>query len=345
MLVIEEGEIMTVTIKDVAKHANVSIATVSRILNNTSVGYSEETKKMVMKAIQDLNYKPNAIARGLINKKTQSIGVLFPDVSSMLTSEVLYGIERAVHESGHSVIVCNTNSSNKKTLDYLQVLYENRVEGLIFVSSFLTEDYYKAIKAMDIPTVLVSTKSQKYPLPYVKVDDKDAAYTATSYLIEKGHRKIAMLSGNPKDPIAGRPRIDGFKAALEDHGLPYDDSILFASDHFFYEDGKEMFTRLMNKNPEVTAVFAASDEIAAGALSAAYQLKIQVPNDISIIGYDNLKIAEMAIPPLTTVEQPLREMGKKAAELLFESMTTGETGQSIIMPHKIIERESVKDNN
>lgn len=333
---------MAVTIKDVAKQANVSIATVSRILNKTSIGYSQETQKLVMEVIKELNYKPNAIARGLINRKTQSIGVLFPDVSSMLSSEILYGIEGVIHSLGHSVIVCNTDSSGQKTLDYLQVLYEKRVEGIIFVSSFLKDEYHEAIESMDIPVVLISTKSRKYSLPYVKVDDKDAAYTATSYLIGKGHKKIAMLSGNRQDVIAGQPRIDGFKAALEDNGLVYDEALVFAAEGFFYEDGKKLFERLIAEKADVTAIFAASDEIAAGALSSAYQLNIKVPDEISIIGYDNLKIAEMAIPPLTTVEQPLREMGKKAAELLLENLTTGETGQSVIMPHRVIERDSVK---
>ncbi|WP_153463003.1 LacI family DNA-binding transcriptional regulator [Sediminibacillus terrae] len=333
---------MKPTIKDVAKHANVSIATVSRILNHTSVGYSAKTEKLVMEAVKELDYRPNAVARGLINNKTQTIGVLFPDVSGMLTSELLYGVEEVAHRLGHSVIFCNTSSSGKKTLDYLQLLSEKRVEGIIFGSSVLTEAYYEAIVAMNVPAVLVSTKSKKYQLPYVKVDDKDAAYTATAYLIQQGHRRIAMLSGNPEDSVAGKPRIDGFKEALRDYGLKGEDSPVYAAEGFSYEDGRSLFARLIEAATGVTAVFAASDEIAVGALSTAYQMNIRVPTELSIIGYDNLKISEMAIPPLTTVEQPLWEMGKKAAELLFEGMETGTPGKSIIMPHRIIERQSVK---
>ncbi|WP_053218423.1 LacI family DNA-binding transcriptional regulator [Virgibacillus senegalensis] len=335
---------MKPTIKDVARHANVSIATVSRILNQTSVGYSKKTEKLVMQAIEELGYRPNAVARGLINNKTQTIGVLFPDVSGMLTSELLYGVEEVTHRLGHSVIFCNTSSSGEKTLDYLQLLSEKRVEGIIFGSSFLTDAYYEAIAAMNVPAVLVSTKSQKHQLPYVKVDDKDAAYAATAHLIKKGHRRIAMLSGNPADIVAGKPRIDGFKEALLDFGLARIDEepLVFAGNGFSYEDGRDLFTRLIKAESDVTAVFAASDEMAIGAMSTAYQMNIRVPDELSIIGYDNLKISEMAIPPLTTVEQPLRAMGRKAAELLFEGMETGATGKSIIMPHRIIERQSVK---
>ncbi|MFB4162465.1 LacI family DNA-binding transcriptional regulator [Alteribacillus sp. JSM 102045] len=334
---------MNPTIKDVAKHANVSIATVSRILNSTSAGYSEKTKERVQAAIKELGYKPNAVARGLINNKTQTIGVLFPDVSSMVTSELLHGIENVTHRLGHSVIVCNTASQGKKTLDYLQLLSEKRVEGILFASEMLTDEYYEAIKAMKVPAVLVSTKSQKHPMPYVKVDDRDASYTATSYLIEKGHRRIGMLSGNPKDIISGLPRIEGFQAALRDHGLLDHGASVFPAKGFSYEDGMEMFKKLRREAEDITAIFAASDEMAVGALASAYKINVKVPDDISIIGYDNIKISEMAIPPLTTLAQPLREMGEKAAELLFETLNTGEASESIMLPHRIVERESVKE--
>ncbi|SDI07128.1 LacI family DNA-binding transcriptional regulator [Alteribacillus bidgolensis] len=334
---------MNPTIKDVAKQANVSIATVSRILNSTSAGYSEKTKERVQAAIKELGYKPNAVARGLINNKTQTIGVLFPDVSGMVTSELLYGIENVTHRLGHSVIVCNTSSQGKKTLDYLQLLSEKRVEGILFASEVLKDEYYEAIEAMKVPAVLVSTKSQKHPLPYVKVDDRDASYAAASYLIEKGHRRIGMLSGSPKDIIAGLPRIEGFQAALRDYELLDQGPSVFSAEGFSYEDGMEMFKKLRSEAEDITAVFAASDEMAVGALASAYKMNVKTPDDISIIGYDNIKISEMAIPPLTTVAQPLREMGEKAAELLFETLKTGESSQNIIMPHRIVERESVKE--
>ncbi|WP_173917602.1 LacI family DNA-binding transcriptional regulator [Halobacillus sp. Marseille-Q1614] len=332
---------MNPTIKDVARHANVSIATVSRILNSTSAGYSEKTKKLVMEAVEELGYKPNAVARGLKNTKTQTIGVLFPDISGMVSSELLHGIEKVAHSLGHSVIVCNTASQGEKTLDYLKLLSEKRVEGILFASEEITDEYYEAIKEMNVPAVLVSTKSHKHPLPYVKVDDRDASYAAASYLINKGHEKIGMISGIKEDPIAGSPRIDGFKAAMRDQ-LGNESPIVVSAQGFSYEDGLTMFEKLMEAAPETTAIFAASDEMAIGAMASAYRMNIKVPEDISVIGYDNLKISEMAIPPLTTLSQPLREMGETAAELLFEALKTGGTTQSIIMPHQIIERESVK---
>ncbi|WP_191562570.1 LacI family DNA-binding transcriptional regulator [Metabacillus idriensis] len=331
---------MTYTIKDVAKKANVSIATVSRILNNQK-GYSEKTKRKVLEAIEELDYHPNAIARGLINKKTSTIGVLFPALSSMLVTELLAGIEKAAHLHGSSVIVCHTESNGSKTMKYLQLLNEKRVDGIIFTSEVLKEEYYEFIQKMNIPLVLLSTESRAYSVPYVKVDDRHAAYSATQYLIKNGHTRIGMISGNRNDLIAGKTRIEGFKNALMDHGLPIQDSQIVYSEGFTFADGMEGLKKLRNQAPGVTAVFTASDEIAFGAISAAFQMGVKIPEDLSIIGYDNLKIAEMSIPPLTSLAQPFYEMGEKAARMIFDMMNGDQLVESRIMPHSIKERSSV----
>ncbi|USK34476.1 substrate-binding domain-containing protein [Bacillus sp. F19] len=331
---------MNYTIKDVAKKANVSIATVSRILNNQK-GYSEKTKRKVLEAIEELDYHPNAIARGLINKKTSTIGVLFPALSSMLVTELLAGIEKAAHQLGSSVIVCHTESNGSKTMKYLQLLNEKRVDGIIFTSEILKEEYYEFIQKMNIPLVLLSTESRAYSVPYVKVDDRHAAYSAAQYLIKKGHTRIGMISGNQNDLIAGKPRIDGFMNALIDHGLPVHDRQIVCSEGFTFADGIEGLKKMRQQAPEVTAIFAASDEIAFGAISEAYQQGIRIPEELSIIGYDNLSIAEMSIPPLTSLAQPFYEMGEKAAKMIFDMINGDQLVESRIMPHSIKERSSV----
>ncbi|WP_256872456.1 LacI family DNA-binding transcriptional regulator [Paenibacillus sp. 79R4] len=192
------------TIKDVAKASGVSVATVSRVLHNLS-GYSDKTKQKVLKAVEELGYQPNAIARGLINKRTQTIGVLVPDVSSSFSSEILHGIEQVANDKGFSVIMCNTDEDGKRTLKYLQVLGEKQVDGVIFTSGSLEDEYYKLLKQMRVPVVLVNTLSHKHAIPYVKVDDRQASYHATEYLIRKGHRDIAMICGTITDAIAGVP--------------------------------------------------------------------------------------------------------------------------------------------
>ncbi|ALC83558.1 LacI family transcriptional regulator [Bacillus gobiensis] len=329
------------TIKDVAQKANVSIATVSRILNNEK-GYGEETRKKVLSVIRELGYQPNAVARGLINKKTQSIGVVFPYVSNMYSGEVLSGIEEAAYKSDFSVVICNTDGQQERTLRNLKMLAEKQVDCIIFVSEMVSEETAKFLLNTSIPVLLISTKSEMYPLPYIKTDDQFAAFSAVNYLIQSGHRDIAMLAGPISDPIAGSTRIKGYTQALTSAGFPVKEENIIKVNGFSFEDGLEGYEILKNVKSQCTAVFAASDEIALGVISAAYQNHVSIPEELSIIGYDNLKLAEMAVPPLTTVAQPLKEMGKMAVEMLCDHIQSGKELNSIIMPHKIVERQSVK---
>lgn len=331
---------MNPTIKDVAQKANVSIATVSRVLNNLT-GYSDKTKQKVNQAIKELGYQPNAIARGLINKRTQTIGVMFPKVSSAFSSDLLHGIDEFAHDSNYSVVVCNTDNDGKRTMKYLQLLREKQVDGIIFSSEVLSKEYYEVLESMKIPVVLVSSQTDFAKVPYVKVDDYQAVHDAIQYLISKGHRKIAMISGTKGDPIAGTPRVQGYRKALEANGIAFDSSRLVYGD-FSFESGSRAMEALLRKAGEVTAVFAASDEMAIGALSAALKHGLNVPEDISIMGYDDLKPAQMVTPPLTTVRQPLYEMGKIASEKLIGMIETGEIAANRIMAHSIVERQTVR---
>ncbi|ENH96001.1 LacI family transcriptional regulator, partial [Gracilibacillus halophilus YIM-C55.5] len=231
-----------------------------------------------------------------------------------------------------------------KTMQYLQLLKEKQVDGMIFTSETLKEEYYNFIKEMEIPMVLLSSESYDFPVPFVKVNDQHAAYSATEYLIKKGHEKIGMISGNANDPVAGLPRINGVKQAMQANNFPVHDHQIVVETGFGFEDGINGFHRLIKQFPDITAIFAASDEIALGVISAAYQLNVKVPDDISLIGYDNLSIAEMSTPPLTSVHQPLYDMGAKATELVFEMINQPEKlVESRIFQHEIKERDSVKD--
>ncbi|KPU26922.1 LacI family transcriptional regulator [Caloranaerobacter sp. TR13] len=331
---------MKITIKDVAKKANVSVATVSRILNNLG-GYSEETKEKVLKVIDEIGYQRNEIARGLITKSTNTIGVLVPNVSTNFYAEILNGIEDTAHKNGYSVVVCNTGIGGKRTLAYLDVLSSRQVDGIVITSLTPKEEYEKAIISTRIPSILVSTMSFRYQLPFIRVDDKLAAYSATKYLIEKGHRKIAMIAGNEDDPIAGIPRVEGYMQALRDYNVAIDKELIRHGD-FSYESGIKCMRGLLEDKKDFTAVFAASDDMAIGALYVAYKNGISIPDELSVVGYDNTMTARMSIPPLTTLAQPLYEMGKRAVSSLLKKISKGESIESIIMPHKIIERDTVK---
>ena len=322
---------------DVAKKAGVSSATVSRIINGQS-GFTVATEQKVLNIIQEMGYKPNAVARGLVNKQTHTIGVLLPSVSNRLASALLKGIENSAHRMDYSVIICNTESDGKRTIEYLDVLSEKQIDGIIITSEWLKDVYEEAITAMKIPVVLALTASSHLQIPYIKVDDFQASYEATTYLIEKGHKEIGMISGSKDDKLAGLPRIEGYKQALSDNRLAISEGRIAYGD-FAYKSGIRCMEELLIRSPELTAVFAASDEMAVGAISCAYKKGVNVPGDLSIIGYDDTQDAEMAIPPLTTVHQPIYEMGERAVTML---LNTEEAVENIIMPHHIVERDSVR---
>ncbi|MCD2345641.1 LacI family DNA-binding transcriptional regulator [Clostridium guangxiense] len=337
----ENENVKRPTIKDVAKIAGVSVATVSRIINGLD-GYSEETRLNVMKTVNELGYRRNAVAAHLKIKETHAIGVLMPRIDTGFYTEILNGIEDAAHKNNYSVIICNTGNSGIRTMEYLNVLCERQVDGIIVCSMSPTEDFDKEILETRIPSILVSTLSYRCALPYVRVDDYQASYAAASYLIKNGHKKVAMLSGPLSDPIAGIQRINGYKQALIDNQLDINENIIKYS-KFNFEAGKLAMRELLEEHDKFTAIFAACDTLAVAALSVAYENGISIPDDISVIGYDNTKEASMCIPPLTTLAQPLSEMGKKAFNMIIKKISTKSEVESIIMPYKIIERSTVKN--
>lgn len=328
------------TIKDVAAKADVSVATVSRVLNGLP-GFSIETEKRVQKAIVTLGYQYNAVARNLKMKKTNTIAVLIPQVETTFYVKILNGIEDAANDDNYSVMVCHVGISGSRTREYIKILTERQVDGIIGCSLPPDEEIDKLMAGSGIPCVLVSTLSTRYSIPYIRVDDCKAAYAATSYLIEKGHKKIAMLAGSQDDVLAGELRLKGYKEALSDHRLSVDEDLIEYT-RFSYESGLQAARKLMKSHCSFTGIVACCDEVAVAAVMAAYESGLSVPDDFSIIGYDNTRTAEMSIPPLTTVSQPLYEMGKMAFQMLTKAPENGAPLKSEIMPFKIVERKSVR---
>ncbi|MFD1737396.1 LacI family DNA-binding transcriptional regulator [Bacillus salitolerans] len=331
------------TIKDVAKLSGVSMSTVSRVMNAPESVRADKREK-VEKAIRELRYYPNALARGLISKRTETLGVLIPDVSNPYVSEVIRGMEDAAHSLGSNLILCNTDRNQERMINYLKVLKEKQVDGIIYTSEPFTADFHKLFEEFNMPVVLASTQSIEYEIPSVKINDEKAGYDAGMYLIRKGHYKIGMISGPIEDPIAGYTRYSGFKKAMSEI-LPMetiDAWIEFGS--YRYEDGYEAMKRLYKKQPEVTAVFVASDEMALGAISYLHQIGISVPEEVSVLGFDNTKIAKMCIPKLTTIGQPMYDIGQKAVFKLEALLNSEELDElRSYLDHTIVERDSVKE--
>ncbi len=332
---------MAVNISDVAKQAGVSIATVSRIINNLP-GYSEKTKERVEQAIEELGYKPNAMARGLVSNISNTIGVLLPCVTGRFSSMLLRGIERRAHAKGYSVIICNTDMNGERTMAYLRTLSEKRVEGILFISEWLKQEYGEFLASLGIPVVLVATSSPSFDFPSVSIDGNAAAYTATKYLIDKGHRRIGLISGSPDDRIAGLPRIEGYQKALADHGIAGNSQWITYGD-FHFESGIAAMAVLDARGVDLTAVFATSDEMASGAVTYLHRQKRLLPEELSIVGYDDSLDAVMCYPALTSLHQPIEEMGEKAMDLIFSGKAAGGgEGEQIIFDHYMVERDSVR---
>ncbi|UCZ52480.1 LacI family transcriptional regulator [Bacillus shivajii] len=333
---------MTPTIKDVAKRAGVSVSTVSRVMNSPD-SVKEEKRKKVQAAIQELNYSPNALARGLIYKKTQTIGALIPDISNSYVSEVILGMENAANRLDLNLMLCNTDRNEERALNYLKALKEKQADGVIITSEALTDAYYDFCKTANLPIVLASTESQMHDIPTVRINDVRAGYDAASYLISKNHRLIGMISGPLDDPIAGYTRHQGFRKRLNEEKLP-SDAIEFGD--FRFEDGYEAMERFYKKHPQITAVFTASDEMAVGAITYLHERGIKVPEQISVLGFDNTKVGRMFIPKLTTVAQPMYDIGDQAVvklNTILNGMKLKDTKS--YLPHEIIERESVRTLN
>ncbi|AIQ77003.1 MULTISPECIES: LacI family DNA-binding transcriptional regulator [Paenibacillus] len=333
---------MKPTIRDVARMAEVSISTVSRVMNapNTVV---ESKRNRVMEAVERLQYQPNAFARGLIYKKSFTLGLLIPDIENLYFAGVIRGMQDACIKLGYSLMICNTDRDKERMLSYIDNFHEKQVDGIVFASDVLYPETHDKLVGCRIPFVLVSSHSDEYDIPSVEVDDEQAAYDAVKFLIDLGHKDIGMIGFNHDNSVSGPPRYEGFVRALTEFGLQQNIVKSKYANHRFehaYQAAHELFTDY----PELTAVFCVADEFAMGTISYLKDRNILVPGQVSVIGFDNLRMSSMFIPKLTTIAQPIYELGYRAAEMLHELLTTG--GVQVLnekMEHKLIVRESTRE--
>lgn len=331
---------MAASIKDVAKEAGVSIATVSRVLNDVDV-VNEETKKKVREAIKKLEYRPNIIARSLKTQRTRTIGIIVPDISSQFYPEIVRGAEDVSNIYNYNVILCNTDLDHEKEIEYLRVLREKMVDGVIYMSNCLEDDILKILNDLSLPTVLVETRGKDYGFPSVTIDNEKAGYDATEFLIKKGNKKIAYIGVNPNTANASGLRVHGYKKALEDNGLKYDETLVQFGG-LKAADGRDGMEAIIHKT-KIDAVFCASDEIAMGVINTLRENDIKVPEDVDVIGFDNIYAASIYYPKLTTVEQPMYDMGSVGMRMLIKVINKAELDEEhIVLDYKIIERDTCK---
>lgn len=334
---------MPVTIYDVAREAGVSMATVSRVVNGNP-NVKPTTRKKVMSAIERLGYRPNAVARGLASKKTTTVGVIIPDVSSLLYAELARGIEDIATMYKYNIILCDSDHRLEKELQLINTLLEKQVDGLLFMGSEIKEDHLHAFSTASVPTVLAATRDADNILPAVSIDHMQAAYEATQSLLAHGHKRIAMIGSPANDPLGGLLRMEGFKKALQDAGIAPDEALI-ESGNYRYDSGLRIMNAFLQLPEPPTAVFAASDEMAIGAIHAVQDNGLSVPGDVEVIGYDNIRLAEMVRPRLTTVVQPIYDIGAVAMRLLTKYMNNETVEEHVVLlPHRIQYRQSTRSD-
>lgn len=333
---------MTVTIYDVAREAGVSMATVSRVVNNNP-NVKPQTRKKVFEAIERLGYRPNAVARGLASKKTTTVGVVIPDISNAIFAEVARGIEDIANMYHYNIILCNADKRKEKEIRVINTLLEKQVDGLLFMGGVVTEEHMQAFQTATVPIVLCGTNVEGNTMAAVDIDHQQAAHDAVKLLLDKGHRRIGMISGNLQDPNNGFSRYNGYKNALEEAGVAFDESLVRIGNHR-YESGIEAMKYFLELPERPTAIFSATDEMAIGAIHAAQDAGLAIPGDISVISVDNSRMASMVRPLLTTVAQPMYDIGAVSMRLLTKLMNKEnvEKGKITLM-HEVIQRQSVAE--
>lgn len=324
-------------IQEVAKKANVSVATISRVLNNSPY-VKNETRERVLDAIKELNYSPNLSGRILRRNETKIVLVLLPTISNPFYSKAVTGIRHTADKLGYLILICNTESDAKKEMEYLNLLKFKQADGAIMMSKESDIEKLEEIGASH-PIVQCFEYRKSDKLSYVSVDNEQAAYEAVKYLIELGHKRIGLVGCDTKYPSAEQ-RESGYKKALRDANIEIDSDLIIRGDYGF-RSGYNCAGKLVEQKP--TAIFAISDMQAIGVTKALKGMGLKVPEDISVVGFDNVTFSEIYDPGITTVSQPTYNMGSKAMDILIgELKGESKAPQQIIMKHELIIRESAR---
>lgn len=334
---------MNPTIRDVAELAEVHPSTVSRVINGDS-RISEKTKNKVLLIIKKLGYTPNAIARGLKTKRTYTLGMLIPDITNPFFAELARGVEDAANENGFNIILCNSDDKLKKERTYLEILREKRVDGLILGTAHIRDKSILELEKKKFPYILISRNVERLNKNCIIIDDLAGGMMATEYLIKLGHHRIAHITG-PLKTRSGLNRLKGYQLALKKHKIEYNDELVGEGD-FRIKGGYQVMKRFLKLTKPPTAIFAANDLLALGAMQAIQKKNFHIPEDFSVIGFNDIELASFVYPPLTTIRQPMQKMGALALKMLLKIIEEGEFNQKkVTLKPKLIIRESCKKIN
>ena len=327
-----------ITLEDIARAAGVSPSTVSRVLNG-SKRVAENKRALVLAAIEQHNYRPNLVARGLVRGRSMTVGVLMQDISSPFFARMISGIEQGLDRGAYQPMFASTHwraENQENELRSLQLLLERRVDGLIVLASSIPDDDLRAAAAQ-IPLVVVARRVAGLEDRCIYVDNQGGAFRATRYLIGLGHTRIAHIAGTPGHPDAA-DRLAGYRSALVDGGLAVDERLIVEG-RLDEESGLPAAEELLAGGEPFTAIFAANDQAAYGAMLGLFNHGYRIPTDMSIVGFDDQWFSTYTLPPLTTVRQPSTEMGRAAAEGLLR-LLNNEAPQLPHFPTELVIRKS-----
>lgn len=330
------------TMRDVAASAGVSVATVSHVINGTRF-VDPQTVDRVRAAIETLGYRPNSLARGLRRNETGIIGMLLPDNSNPFFGEIARAIEDVGFTEGYNVILCNSDGSEAKEAAYVDTLLSKQIDGIILISSGNNFTPLRLILDAGVPCVVIDRELGDLPVDQVLIDNEQGGYLAGQYLTNLGHERIGYIAG-PNQLNLSAQRLTGFRRALAEVGVALPDEACIQGD-FYYSGGAEGMRGLLQRNLGLTAIFAANDRMAVGALSVLLRAGLQVPQDVSIIGYDDIPLSNAIWPSLTTIAQPKVEMGQAGISLLLERIRKRNIDlppRRAMLSVRLIERESCR---
>jgi LacI family transcriptional regulator/LacI family purine nucleotide synthesis repressor len=334
----------TITIYDIAKEANVSVATVSRVLNDTAP-VKTSTRETIMAVIEKYQFQPNALARSLLKKETGTIAMILPDITNPFFPEVFSGAENVAREKGYTFFLCNTAGQYSRESEYLSILREKRVDGIIFLGGRinltqcppeLSQEVIEMSK--HVPIVLVNGNLPKSGLHRIYTDEAEGASLATQHLLELGHTDIGFIGGM-EETSTTQVKIKAVHSKLKEHGLKLRNEWI-KSGEFSVQGGRELMNKLLDLEHRPTAVLCVNDFTAIGAVKAAIEHGLRIPKDISIVGFDDSPLSTAVIPELTTVSQNTNELGELAVDTLHRIINGKSPRKNIILKPQLIVRKS-----
>lgn len=327
------------TIRDVARIANVSTATVSRVINSPEK-VRPQTRELVHQAMGHCRYEYNALARGFVTKRSHTLGLIVPTISNPIFAESTRGVQDYAAPKGYQIILGNSYYQDREEGKLLKVLRERQVEGLLITTTSLRGKPIKELLESGFPFVLLYSTVRKGPISAVGVDNFRGGYEATRHLIDLGHRRIGMLAGSFDFSDRSFHRWHGYRRCLRKHGITYDSKLVIQSQYDLV-GGRDGVKTLFGLKESPTAIFCSNDYLAIGAMEGARELGLRVPEDLSLVGFDDMEISSFVSPRLTTIKQPAYYMGRLGTEILLRQIETG-TPRPVqeILETKIVVRES-----